>query len=1815
MARDARDERASRRGDNGHVHQRRGRRLGEGGLALRVMTAAAELVAVLAVFAAAASRVAAARGPGSLRRRRGVRGVVVAALLAAAVITASVSPASAMGSSDSADAPLLVFQSGDAPAVGLSCDGYIVFEGDTFFCLLEGYSGAAPSASFSVSSPDATAARPAISPIISRPVFVDEGVPGFGGSGWYVGFNSLNDDQCNAPTTVVLSVVADGVTYSASIEVLSDEPTVLIDGWWVSCYPAMTPSLSVADATASEADGDVTFVVNVSPPIGRAERSEGPALAHEVSVDYSTAPDSASDGSDFRGVSGTLTIPAGTGRATISVPLVDDSAAERRERFRLTLSNAVGVEIAFYHADATIVDDDTLVADPVAPAAVCEEASLRASVGDVFDVGQSGFDRWNHVFVDLELSCGDALGRGMRHPTSVSVINGPNASRRSRQCLTRYDSYSLYETEAVSVANSCQTSADYSLDAAGATHVLRIPDTAIGEDHQMSAWVDADRDGELDAGEPYVIFGSDFASADLTEEGFYDYEFPEDFTVEIGPGSTRVGRGGHYSILVLRFTNPAGRTEVSHVGLPVAVDAALANLPAGVEISAGPSRGQEIICVNASGSGNAPASVGPCRTSDTGHLAVFYRVPLDGVDAHMQHDVLRIHYDRDRDGHFDHALSPYDTSVDTEPSRRLYLPVAKAANYIALGDSYSSGENGDTPESGAYQSGIGDADGECHRWDQAYPYIFNRDFLKNPELAIDATFKTLACTGAITHNIHNPADPNGNSLNQVHVDTNRPSHEAPEIRPIENLETGQIELLPTRGWEPRQAVSLASAQQMRDVDMITLTIGGNDLGFANALTACVSPVELDRSCGRDDIDLGYDELEQRIAAVIERLRAVAPGASIFVLGYPYLTPVVGLCDEPSDACESLHDTYRLAIDNCHSMSATEVLDASFGGFGFGRGRIDYDEAQFLWLSADRANAGIKRAAELSGAHFVSVAIAARVSGRVLPIHGRESFVGHSACDVRDPWMHGFVVDPAEQPIARSGRSFHPTKAGQRGYADILEHYILDALEDGAEFNEAGLPVNPAGTIAGTSDSSRSASSDSHSLARGERDSDDAPAQSPTQGSGTGDESEGEASDGSDSSFSHLVQQRVTAVGSECGAVFVSPGAQLRLSAVGFAPNATVSFEVRAATLGEMELGTYALSDTTADAEGLIEVQWSIPDAPEPEADGAPRAYLVEASGTGAGGETHIAYMIDPLVAYPDTAPCAVSDTAETSLGRSVQIPVLANDVAPSGGSLDPSSLWVQPASGGAFAVDHATGSVTFTPDPGFSGMVSAHYWVYDSFGVGVRGDIEITVDAGCTITGVAGAVRIVGTEGDDVICVPDPDDRRALHVIDAKGGNDIILGGAGVDLIYTGAGADIVYAGAGSDHIDAGAGTDVVYGGSGFDTVYSTDLADTVHDDPGGSELVVVPAVMVEHTGPVTSDAWHYVDVSETVTIDVLANDYDINEDLDAATLRITRQPTAGTAAVESSADYGPAIEYTAADEGGTDSFVYEVCDRLGACATAEVTVMVGTTGCTIVGTDGSDTLNGTPGDDVICGLGGDDTIYGLGGDDTIVGGNGNDSLYGGDATLIGATDGDDLLWGGSGDDTLYGGNGTDTVYGGAGDDTLYGNRRDDRIYGGTGNDTAVGGGENDTIFGGDGDDTLDGHAGDDAVHGGAGIDTLYGGNGDDTLWGGPGDDTLTGGAGADSLHGGSGDDDLDGNTQNDSLWGGPGDDTLDGQGHDDQLHGGSGEDALRGGAADDRVYGGSGDDSLDGGSGTDHLNGGPDTDTCRRGQATAGCETESRRP
>ena len=76
------------------------------------------------------------------------------------------------------------------------------------------------------------------------------------------------------------------------------------------------------------------------------------AAAHEVSVDYATADETATAGSDYTATSGTLTFAAGETAKTVSVPLLDDAIDEGKEVMRLLLSNPRGAYLRNVHRQA-----------------------------------------------------------------------------------------------------------------------------------------------------------------------------------------------------------------------------------------------------------------------------------------------------------------------------------------------------------------------------------------------------------------------------------------------------------------------------------------------------------------------------------------------------------------------------------------------------------------------------------------------------------------------------------------------------------------------------------------------------------------------------------------------------------------------------------------------------------------------------------------------------------------------------------------------------------------------------------------------------------------------------------------------------------------------------------------------------------------------------------------------------------------------------------------------------------------------------------------------------------------------------------------------------------------------------------------------------------------------------------------------------------------------------------------------------------------------------------------------------------------------
>ena len=76
------------------------------------------------------------------------------------------------------------------------------------------------------------------------------------------------------------------------------------------------------------------------------------AAAEQVSVDYATADGTATAGSDYTAVSGTLTFAPGETAKTVSVAILDDAVDEGKETFKLKLSNPRGAYLRAMHREA-----------------------------------------------------------------------------------------------------------------------------------------------------------------------------------------------------------------------------------------------------------------------------------------------------------------------------------------------------------------------------------------------------------------------------------------------------------------------------------------------------------------------------------------------------------------------------------------------------------------------------------------------------------------------------------------------------------------------------------------------------------------------------------------------------------------------------------------------------------------------------------------------------------------------------------------------------------------------------------------------------------------------------------------------------------------------------------------------------------------------------------------------------------------------------------------------------------------------------------------------------------------------------------------------------------------------------------------------------------------------------------------------------------------------------------------------------------------------------------------------------------------------
>jgi len=622
-----------------------------------------------------------------------------------------------------------------------------------------------------------------------------------------------------------------------------------------------------------------------------------------------------------------------------------------------------------------------------------------------------------------------------------------------------------------------------------------------------------------------------------------------------------------------------------------------------------------------------------------------------------------------------------------------------------------------------------------------------------------------------------------------------------------------------------------------------------------------------------------------------------------------------------------------------------------------------------------------------------------------------------------------------------------------------------------------------------------------------------------------------------------------------------------------------------------------------------------------------------ASFTGVNLDTAIGEaLVSAGVSSINDAPVAFNDAysvAEDTILRISPASLVVNDIDANGDAL--TILGIGSAQGGTVSID-TNGDIIFTPLPDFNGAASFEYTISDGRGgfatAGVSVDVSPVND---NPVAVSDALR---TNEDTAVTFSAAD----LLANDSDIDSSDVLSIASIDA--SGAQGSVTDNLDGTFSYDPGAAFQFLAVGETASETFSY----TVSDGNGGlATSTVTMTVTGTNDGPVAVADSGATDEDTTITLDVLANDSDVDlsdtHTVDAVSV------TNGLGAASITANqvvYDPiAYQFLAEGEIAQVELSYTMSDQHGAASTSTVSITI--TGANdgpiavvdnlgtidaystlqistadLLGNDydidASDVLsivsveNATNGQVVMTESG---EIFfqpdlGYAGtasfEYTVSDGNGGTTTATASiesflpANLIKGTDGKDKLKGNkdpnvidglAGDDKLKGKNGNDILVGGAGDDKMSGGHGDD-VFLVSGANNGV-----DEFEGGKGFDTIRGSIGDDVIgmeefENDNGIDLIDGGLGTNVIQGTANDDELdfshTTLTTIDLIDGGAGDDEIEGSTGNDIIEGGAGDDELEGgAGNDTFLVNGqnNGFDEIEGGSGFDQILGSGGDDVI----------------------------------
>ncbi len=298
-------------------------------------------------------------------------------------------------------------------------------------------------------------------------------------------------------------------------------------------------------------------------------------------------------------------------------------------------------------------------------------------------------------------------------------------------------------------------------------------------------------------------------------------------------------------------------------------------------------------------------------------------------------------------------------------------------NYVALGDSYSSGDG-----AGGYDPATAESGG-CWRSENAYPEVVGEEFDFSGALAF------YACS----------------------------SHKGSEM--IDQLGTPESQI----------------DRVTENTSLVTLGIGGNDLGFIPVLRTCMMRMPLLESSvcveQEEDVEKRMDTFEKTLTEILGEVRDRAPDARVLVLGYPRLFP-----EDPPGMYYTLTKSDQLWLNGLGQRFNELIRDVAY--------RVDGD------------------------------VYGSRGTGSVEYVNTFSALTGHEV-SAEDAWLNGIVLGQLGEGLRVDRASFHPTALGQMSIAERVRLQIekgpervlyvsretLDNVDQEQLMSELGGPLDPA----------------------------------------------------------------------------------------------------------------------------------------------------------------------------------------------------------------------------------------------------------------------------------------------------------------------------------------------------------------------------------------------------------------------------------------------------------------------------------------------------------------------------------------------------------------------------------------------------------------------------------------------------------------------------------------------------------------------------------------------------------------------------------